>query len=416
MYDKQVGKLQRMAILIGRKTNTLVYNTFKRLWRFLPFTSPNEVVSGDPRQDILLKRSIYHSDDIQNIFALANQADLTGDFMGNAREVVNLQKMGWGSLIIADDVNRRVAFCMKELKGLCSMMPYTMLYETFKQAKVYTDIEDAKRTASSIFKVKREKLSKLIGEGIAQDKVEAFSNQNLPLLESEFITEVEYIDESIAGFMKTLTPAKLKILIPKIIQGSVEKIPTTSIDKIVKMGTKLNPEFRKGYMLAKQVISNSEPAVSEPFIDGAALTVAIRASLKGTGNFMIEVKNGIKSFIKLFRRSKMKAKKEKLPPEHMVDATIGWVIISLFLLILTTIVTGIITHSEKLNKFIVLLSKNIYAKISGIDSQTLDQSIEDWSAAAWETAKEQAVDNGAWIALGLIVIIIIRKLLKAIKE
>ncbi len=415
MYDKQVTRLQRLAIMKGRQMTTALYRTWHKLWMKVPFTEPSGTVSGDPRKDILLKRSIMDVKEIQSIFALANQAELSDTFTGNAKEMMNLQKMGWGSIVIADDVNRRASFCMKELKGLCSIMPYTMLYQTFSQAKVYEDIEDAKRNASSIFKVKRSKMSKLIGEGIAQTKTEDFGLQNLPLLESEFISEVEYIDENIGAFLSKITPAKLKIMLPKILKGDIKDAPATTVDKIVRIGMKLHPEFRKGYVLAKKVIGNSSPGVSEAHVDLAAITVAIGAALKKGGSvFMDEVKIGIKKFIKLFRRSKTKAKPDKagLPKEHIIDATFGWIYITTLTFIITTIVglAGYAVYSAA--KLGIILANLASAKLAGVDKAVIKKVSEDWSAAALETVKEQAVNYAPWIALAVLVLMMGRKMLK----
>ena len=402
MYDRQVGKLQGFAIRKGRQMTTGLYNIWKKAWLKLPFTSLNTTVSGDPRKDIILKRSIMHSKSIQSIFALANQSELSDSFLGTAKGVMNLQKMGWGSLIVADDVNRRVAFCMKELKGLCSMMPYTMLYQTFSQAKVYEDIEDAKRTSSSIFKVRREKLTKLVGEGIAETKVEEFGNQNLPLLESGFITEAEYIDENLGSFMKKLTPSNLKTIIPNIIKGKAKNIPNSSPEKIVKLATKLNPEFRKGYVLAKKVIANSSPDVSSDLVDWAAIMVAVRASLKkGASTFMEEVKHGLKLTMKLFRRTSQKA---KMPREHIVDATFGWTYILICLSALAYLIKEAGYIGTKVWNFIVPLYKSGASKLAGIDQAAAKQAAEDWTTATVETTKEFATDYGPWIGITLVIV------------
>jgi len=414
MYDKQVGKLQRMAIITGRKATTWLYKQWYRIWSKLPGTSTNDVVSGDPRKDIILKRSIMSSNDIQSIFALANQADLSDDFMASAKGVMNLQSMGWGSVIIADDVNRRVAFCMKELKGLCSMMPYTMLYQTLSQAKVYEDIEDAKRTASSIFKVRRERMTKLIGEAISQNKTENFGSENLPLLESDLLSEIEYIDENLGSFMKELTPAKLKSMIPNLVRGKTKDMPSTSLDKVVKVGTRINPDFRKGYVLAKKVISNTIPGASEKYVDGAAVMIAARAALKAkdSGEFMNETKFGIKSFIKLFRKSSSKADKAKLPPEHYVDATIGWVVITLGLLFVASSYAAVLWAGRKLEALVSGLFKNVDAGAAGVTPDVVKQAAEDWTTAAAETGKEFLIQNAPWIAFAFIVAVLIRKMLK----
>ncbi len=430
MYDKQVKGLQRYAIKKGRSMTSWLYNFWKKRWIGKVFGGSNDTVTGDPRQDIILKRSIMNSKDIQSIFALANQSELSDDFISTAKGMKSLQGMGWGSLIVADDVNKRVAFCMKELKGMCSMMPYTMLYQTFSQAKVYEDIEDAKRTASSIFKIRRQKLTKLIGENIAETKVEGFGSQNLPLLESDFIAEAEYIDENIASFMKKITPARIKTIIPNILKGKVKNIPSTTPDKVVKLATKLNPEFRKGYLLARKVIANSSPQVSEELVDWAAIAITLRASIKKGADFMTEIKSGLKKFIKLFRRSEAKveaqAKKTGMPKEHLVDATFGWIYIGMLLSGAVSIAGALNYVIFKTADFRSLLYRTVNIQLGQTNAKLVNQTAEDWGELAVtvgktaysagekavEVGKEHLIEFAPWIAFILVVSVIMRKLLK----
>jgi len=328
MYDNQVGKMQRHAILFGRKITSFLYRSWMKTWKTVTLGlggRDSSTVTGDPRKDILLKRNILQAGHAQDIFVVANQAELSDDFYKTAKGMRNLQKMGWGSVIIADDVNRRVAFCMHELRGLCSLLPYTMLYQTFSQAKVYEDIEDAKRNASSIFKVKRVAMTKLIGESIAQNKIEKFGTQELPMFEKSFITEMEYIDEGIADFIKSITPMKIKALFTNIAHGNLDKIPVTTTDKLLQYGMKINPEFKKGHILAKNIILNSTSGISEKMADLGALICCSHASF-GNSDFMTNVKESLKKMIALFRRIKKKRKNESppLPPEHYMDAVFGW--------------------------------------------------------------------------------------------
>lgn len=416
MYDRQVSKLQRLAIIKGRRFSTKLYNTWKRLWKVATFGMAGGkgggTVSGDPRKDIILKRSIMNSKDIQSIFVLANQSELSDDFLSTAKGVVNLQKMGWGSLIVADDVNRRVAFCMRELKGLCSMMPYTMIYQTFSQAKVYEDIEDAKRTASSIFKVRRQKLSKLIGENIAENKNEDFGKQNLPLLESEFISEAEYIDENLGSFLKKITPSNLKTMFSNALKGKIKDIPSTTPEKVVKLASKLNPEFRKGYILAKRVLENSVQGVDKNLIDWAAIVIAIRSSLKKGGTvFIEEVKINIKKFIKMVREASKRSKKSEkpnLPKDHIVDATFGWVAIvfgAAAFAYLAWLVGYIGMH---FGKFIFKVYKD-YLAAHGITVTAVGQLIKDLGTGVIDATKDTLLP---WMGLTLLSIIILRGLLK----
>ena len=66
-----------------------------------------------------------------------------------------LQSLGWGSIIVLDDVNKRATFCMKEFNGLCSTLQYSFIYTALGKdyTKVYDDLEDVRRASSPFFKM-----------------------------------------------------------------------------------------------------------------------------------------------------------------------------------------------------------------------------------------------------------------------
>jgi len=338
MYDRQVNNLQGLVIRRGRAIENLFYRAWKILWKvgtlgFGGGSTGGSAVSGNPKHDILAKRTILKANDASDIFVLVNKADLVDDFESSAAGILNLFRMGWSSIIIADDVNKRVSFCMRELKGMCSMMPYTMMYQTFQQAKVYDDLEDAKRSASSIFKMRREKFSKIVGEGVAQNKIEEFGIQNLPLFENEILSEINYIDENIGSFVKSLTPAKIKSVFLNIVKGNTKNAPNVSPDKLLKIGSKANPNFRKSYLLAKKVIANSSPEIkNNKVIELAAISIASKAVIETSKDIgkdiLVSTKEGIKTFIRNYRKNKEGiSPPDKMPVEHYAEATFGWIAI-----------------------------------------------------------------------------------------
>lgn len=409
MYDNQVNKLQRLAILTGRKITNMLYRIWMSAWTKIPFVSKSTAVTGDPRKDILLKRNILSVKGVQNIFVLANQAELSDTFYASAKGMINLQKMGWGSIVIADDVNRRVAFCMRELNGLCSLLPYTMLYQTFSQAKVYEDIEDAKRNASSIFKMRREKMSKLIGEGVSQSKVEEFSFQNLPLIENELINEMTLIDENIGGFIKSITPAKIKASL----MGKNIGIPATTNQKVLKLGMKLHPEFKKGYDLTYKVLSNSEPDVSKKMIELASLFIAVKSSLSKTSNYMMSVKTHIKTFIKMFRKiTRSKTDTPNMPKAHYVDAAFGWVVIigSIVTLKMLFPISGTI---QKISQWWIdnwtAIPGKAYDFVKPI---VVNDMTKEWASSAVETVQSVASDFLSTVAPGAALLLLILYLIR----
>jgi hypothetical protein len=67
--------------------------------------------------------------------------------------MLKMWRLSWGNLIVADDIQKDVMFCMKKYKGMCSNFSYGMIYSQVKdKAKVFEDMEDARKATSSLFK------------------------------------------------------------------------------------------------------------------------------------------------------------------------------------------------------------------------------------------------------------------------
>ena len=117
----------------------------------IPFLR-DRVVSGDPVKDILWA-STFHK---RYVYCLLNYSDISdSNLLKNAGGMHKLHQVGWNSLIFADDVNKRVIFCMKEFHGLCSSTPYQFIYSSLGKdyGKVYDNLEDVKKAASPFFKL-----------------------------------------------------------------------------------------------------------------------------------------------------------------------------------------------------------------------------------------------------------------------
>ena len=352
MYDRQVSKLMALAIKAGRWSKGFLYRTWMRAWSKVPFvgSSGPGTVTGDPRKDILIKRNFMSSKTFQDVFVLANQSELSDDFYNSPELMTKLQDMGWGSIIIADDVNRRVAFCMRELSGMCSMIPYTMLYQTFSQAKVYEDLEDAKRSASSIFKVRRERMSRIVGEHAAYNRIEEFSAMKL----FEHKDAGDILTEAIVN----TNPNDVKRTLLAIASGKKTNIPNISTEKLISKATKQQPEFRKGYMLAKKVLANSAPDVSEKMIELGAISIAIRTTVVKTEDFMNEIKLGVRQVIGAFRKLRGKSNPDKvgLPKTHFSDAVFGWITIGMSTVIIAALLKDLspfIKNAMTATKFVL---------------------------------------------------------------
>jgi hypothetical protein len=74
--------------------------------------------------------------------------------------------------MIADDVNKKVTFCMKEFGGVCSVVPYGFVYSSLGRdhSKVFEDLEDVKRSASPFFRMTARR-TKVFGETVAYNQL-----------------------------------------------------------------------------------------------------------------------------------------------------------------------------------------------------------------------------------------------------
>lgn len=108
-------------------------------------------VTGNPITDVVYSKTIHG----ENIFTVFSLSDVGSEVLSDVNKIAKMQKAGWCSFIICDDVNKKAYFCMKQFKGLCSIVPYKVLYTALgkEQSKVFEDLDDVKRTVSPFFRL-----------------------------------------------------------------------------------------------------------------------------------------------------------------------------------------------------------------------------------------------------------------------
>lgn len=344
MWDAQIGKLMQLIIRSGRKFEGFLYRLWSRTAGRI-FNADPHAISGNPYKDIVLKRTIISSKYVDKVYFVLNRSDLKPDFFEQAKRVRQLTKLGWQSFIIADDVNRSVSFCMIKFRGMCSTMPYTMLYQTMNQAKIFDDLEDVRRSSASLFKSRRP-FKKIVAEGMAEQKLEEFTAEVFPEKgDTELLNELELLDESFAGFIKKAMKSP-KVLTNRILKRNI-KLPSVGAERIAKYGNKVDPDFHKAYKLSQKVIGNSlEKVQNESLINWAAMIVVIKGyTLKGSKNLLYGTREALKYFIPKIRKIVRESAKTtlKIPPEHMAQVAFGTaVLFSSF-----AMVTWIVTHAIK---------------------------------------------------------------------
>jgi len=170
MSDKQVKYLDYMTTKYGR----VAMRSFFRFIRALRIPRIKDLaLTGDPKFDLLWGGTRYGND----MFICLSQLDMDNseDMFGSPYFVRRIQKLGWTSIMIADDVNKKVTFCMKEFGGVCSVVPYGFVYSSLGKdhSKVFEDLEDVKRSASPFFRMSARR-RRVFGETMAHNKLVSY--------------------------------------------------------------------------------------------------------------------------------------------------------------------------------------------------------------------------------------------------
>ena len=158
MHDIQVKGITALTIPLGRQI----------MGKLLRFSRRGKPVTGDPKQDIIYRTTGHKG---ETFVALDKNSDVDEYFLNNINKINRLFKFGWGNFVICDDALQLAHFCLRANKGICQGMSYRMMYKTLGQSGVYEDLEDLRKQNSSIFKVSRKRLSKILGEAKSDEKL-----------------------------------------------------------------------------------------------------------------------------------------------------------------------------------------------------------------------------------------------------
>jgi hypothetical protein len=175
MSDMSLKTFDEFMYKNTRKIFRFLYGVARTLSDKIPFLG-DKVITGDPEKDILFASTKYKN----NVFCLLNQQDLENDeVFKKAGGVSKLFNLGWNSILINDDVNKKTSFCMKQFGGLCSSVPHSYLFASFgkEHLKVYEKMDDIQKVTSPFFKQKI-KPSKIFSEMVAEFKKFKYSNNN----------------------------------------------------------------------------------------------------------------------------------------------------------------------------------------------------------------------------------------------
>lgn len=174
VHDIQMKNLTASFIGIGRKIikvlTTKLYSMIPKVAQ--PVLSP--VMTGDPRKDILMGKSGFNG---EGFIVLSRNEDIDEYFMHNVSKINRLQRMGWGNIVVADDINRVAYFCMKQARGNCFAVSYLTMYKNLGHTDVYKDLEDIKKQSSSVFKISRPS-SKVFAEWNVLNKYDKYISED----------------------------------------------------------------------------------------------------------------------------------------------------------------------------------------------------------------------------------------------
>jgi len=138
-------------------------------WMYKKLGSRNfDVATGDIRKDMFMARTGLKG---QAFVVINKDEDIDAVLFSQPKKIQKLFGLSWGNMIIADDINRVSYFCMKKFKGLCSMIPYAMIYQTLGYAQTYNDLEEVRQRSGAVFKRKATKMKKVFAEQHSQIKL-----------------------------------------------------------------------------------------------------------------------------------------------------------------------------------------------------------------------------------------------------
>lgn len=151
---------------------------YKRVLRYFG----SDYLSGDPKKDIIYGVSRYN----KNVFMLFNYKDLSfknTNLVNSMKFIDRAHRLGWNSLLFADDTNRVLYFCMEEFGGTCSAVPYSALYSASKKREVvYKELSDLHKSASPFYR-RKVPLRKVLSES---------KNKNLDL----YLEQLNLLDKT----------------------------------------------------------------------------------------------------------------------------------------------------------------------------------------------------------------------------
>jgi len=279
-HDLDRKILSRLLIKMDRK----VIRRFYQVARFLriPYIK-SKALSGDPMRDVLWASSKYGFHTI----TLLNLADISEEsFFDNSKNIVKLQKLGWGSFVAADEPNKRAIFCMQQFRGICTSVNYGFIFSSLagEHGRVYNDLEEVSRSASPFFRIKLDR-KKLFSECFVCSKKSKYRVR----------------EQTVVSFLKSLTSDKIKKIFLSLPSsaGDLPGVPLISFDRILGIYKRVSPNFIMSYNVSIQVIKNSTN-IPEKLVEPVASIISFSSTYK-VDDFKKKTKENLKKVVLAMR-------------------------------------------------------------------------------------------------------------------
>lgn len=312
MKDSKNGFLKLFVKSISRTLTRLGTHIYQSTIGNLPF------LGAEPPKGIKVKKQIVNASSTlrKHLFIIMNKNNIDPEFLNDAGSLNDMfQYLKWCSMVFVDDVNQQVSFCMKINSGMCNIIPYRVLiYSAGKYTgAAYQEIDEIQNAVSSVFKMKKSKFTKMLGEmraankmiGLQQHLTEGFLQENTekylsnPNLAIDMYKKIRFIAKN-SSFEE--------------IQKKMASYPYMTIKEVDKYIIKNSEYFDKKQKYAKTVLKNSldNDEISDNDLDVISYILAYRISNMRGRNQMKRLVESLKNFIYKFRSNYRQIPKLKL--------------------------------------------------------------------------------------------------------
>jgi len=310
LHDSKNGIIKILTKGIVRSIKRIGYKIYNKTIGKLP------LLGSDPPQGVKIKNQIIYATSTMknNVYMVLNKNNISPEFLEDTKSLANMQKyLSWCSMVFVDDVNQQASFCMRVNHGMCNLVPYRVLMQSAGKTLTgaYNDIDDIQNAVTSVFKMKKQKLTKLLGEmKVASSFLDVQQYLSEIVLQENTKKYLSNPDLAIDMFKKVRFIAKNSDI--EAIRKKMATYPIETIESIMPFIKKNSKNFDKLYKFTLKVFENSLEDVTEKDMKIAATILAYRNSnMRGVNQFT-RLRQTIKEFIIMFRKNKKQIDSSKI--------------------------------------------------------------------------------------------------------